>query len=279
MKLKKKHIIIAACGLIVYVIGFSTCTTHVSRGNVGVVFDQFNGGVQDKILTSGRHFKFPWQRINEFPTTIKTVYMSADKKEGSRENEAIKVKAKDGTLTADLTFTYSFNSENVAQVQRNYLGDGDYIIEMLRGQIRGWVSEATSKFTTMEIHQTKTSEVNAAITNHVQLKADKYGLTIGEVTLSETNPPDNVKEMIAENAKIEQEAKKVESELKVEEAKLEKAKKEAEKKIIEAEAEQKANEIKAQGLDEKILKQLAIEKWNGELPNVVSGEVISNLGN
>lgn len=279
MKLKKKYIIGTICVIFISVIGFNICSVKVGRGNVGVVFDQFNGGVQDKVLTSGRHFKLPWQRVNEFPTTIKTVYMSADRREGSKDDESIKVKAKDGTLKADLTFTYSFNASDVANVQRNYMGDGDYIVNMLRGQIRGWVSEATSKFTTMEIHQTKTSEVNEKITNHVQDRANKYGLTIGEVTLSETNPPDNVKAMIAENAKIEQEVKKVESELKVEEAKLEKAKKEAEKKVIEAQAEQKANEIKANGLDDKILKQLAIEKWDGKLPNIISGEVMTNLGN
>ena len=252
-------------GLVAFTIIFMvTCTTKVDRGHVGVVFDQYNGGVQNQVLTPGRHIIAPWQKVNEFSTTIKTVYMSSDKKEGSKENESIKVKAKDGTLQSDLTFTYSFNAEDVADVQRKYAGDGEYIVEMLRGQIRGWVSETTSQFTTMEIHQTKTSEVNAKITEHVQERAEKYGLTIGEVTLSETNPPDNVKAMIAENAKIDQQVKKVESELKVEEAKLEKAKKEAERKIVEAKAEREANKIKAEGLDEKVLKALAIEKWNGQ---------------
>lgn len=275
--MNKKACAAIALAAVTGVMVFTTCTTYVSRGNVGVVFDQFNGGVQNKILTSGRHFKAPWQKVNEFSTTIKTVYMSADEREGSKEDESIKVKAKDGTLQSDLTFTYSFNPNNVAEVQKNYMGDGEYIVEMLRGQIRGWVSEATSKFTTMEIHQTKTTEVNAAITEHVQARANKYGLTIGEVTLSETNPPENVKIMIAENAKIEQEVKKVESELKVEEANLEKAKKEAERKIINAEAERKANEIIAKGLNDKILKQLAIEKWNGELPTTVSDNVLKGI--
>lgn len=269
--------VITAGSAIILVAGFATCTTKVDRGHVGVVFDQFNGGVQEEVLAPGRHLVAPWQKVNEFSTTVKTVYMSADKKEGSKENEAIKVKAKDGTLTADLTFTYSFNVDDVSEVQRRYAGDGDYIIEMLRGQIRGWVSEATSQYTTMEIHQTKTTEVNAKLTEHVQARAEKYGLTIGEVTLSETNPPDNVKAMIAENAKIDQEVKKVESELKVEEAKLEKAKKEAERKIVAAEAEQKANEIKAKGLDEKILKEKAIEKWDGKLPTTVTDNVLKSV--
>lgn len=259
--MKSKSLVIPVVGAVI--IGF-TCTTKVSRGHVGVVFDQFNGGVQSEVLTSGRKFIKPWQKVNEFATTLKTVYMSADKREGSEDNESIKVKAKDGILQSDLTFTYYFNAEDVAEVQKKYMGDGEDIIQMLRGQIRGWVSEATSKFTTMEIHQTKTSVVNNEVTKYVQEKAKRYGITIEEVVLSETNPPENVKKMIAENAKIDQEVKKVESELKVEDAKLEKAKKIAERKLVEAEGERKANEIRSKGLDEKVLKHLAIQKWNGQ---------------
>lgn len=260
--MKAKSIIIGTlvAGIVVGV----TCTEKVGRGHVGVVFDQFNGGVQQEVLMPGRRLVAPWQKVNEFPTTIQTVYMSADKKEGSEEDDSIKVKASDGTLQSDLTFTYYFNAEDVPRVQEKYMGDGEYIVDMLRGQIRGWVSEATSKFTTMEIHQTKTSQVNEEITKHVQKKAEKYGLTIGEVTLSETNPPENVKKMIAENAKIDQQVKKVEGELKVEQANLEKAKKEAERKIVEAKADKEANIIKSQGLTEEVLREQAIKKWNGE---------------
>lgn len=55
---------------------------------------------------------------------------------------------------------------------------------------------------------------------------------------------------------------------------------EAERKVIEAEGERKANEIKAQGLDERILKQIAIETWKeggSQVPQAVGSGTITNL--
>ena len=43
-----------------------------------------------------------------------------------------------------------------------------------------------------------------------------------------------------------------------------KAKLDAERKLIIAEGERKANEEKAKGLTEQILKEQAIQKWNGQ---------------
>ena len=248
---------------------FSTLTTKVDRGHVGVIFDQFNGGVQDKVLTSGRQFKMPWQKVTEFPTVTNTVYMSADKREGSKEDESIKIKASDSVLRADLTFSYSFNAEDVVKVQKKYMQDADYIVNtILRGKIRGWVSEATSKFTTMEIHQTNTEKVNVAITEHIKKKAKEYGVNIEEVTLSETKPSEDMMKAIEARLLAEQNRKTKEDELKTVEIEKQKAQLEAEKKLIEAKGEREANEERAKGLDERILEQMKIEKWNGQMPTV-----------
>lgn len=275
----KRRVKVAVAGTIVAgVVGFNVCTTKVDRGYVGVVFDQFNGGVQNEVLTSGRQFIMPWQKVSQFATVTKTVYMSADKREGSKEDESIMVKANDGTLQSDLSFTYSFNAEDVVKVQKKYMGDGDYVVNnVLRGLIRSWVNEAASKFTTVEIHQTNTEKVNDAITEHVAKKAKDYGVTIERVTLSETKVSEQVEQAIKDRQTAEQNRKKKEDELKTVEIEKKKAELEAEKKIIEAEGERKANEIRAEGLDDRILKQQAIEKWNGELPTTISENVIKGV--
>lgn len=247
---------------------FFTCTTHVNRGYVGVVFDQFNGGVQEHVLTSGRQFKLPWQKITEFPTVTKTIYMSAEKTEGSEEDESITIKANDGTMKANLTMSYSFDAKNISDVQKKFMGDEEYIMSLLRGQLVGWISEATSKFSTMDIHQANTEKVNLAVTEHVANKAKQYGVTIENVMISETKPSDKVMREIEARQTQEQTRKRKEEELKTLEVDKQKAQIEAEKKAIEAEGEKKANEIKAQGLDERILEQMKIEKWNGALPTV-----------
>lgn len=257
--------------VIVGMVGFATCTTHISRGHVGVVFDQFNGGVQEKVLSSGRQFKMPWQKVNEFPIVTNTEYMSAKDTEGSEKNEAIKVKASDSVLTADLTFTYSFNPDDVVKVQKKYMQDAEHIVATMKGRIRGWVSEATGKFTTMEIHQTSTEKVNMAITEYVKKKAKDFGVTIEEVILSETKPSEDMMKAIEARLLAEQNRRTKEDELKTVEIEKQKAQLEAEKKLIEAEGERKANEERAKGLDNRILEQMKIEKWDGKLSVVQGG--------
>lgn len=271
--MSKSKVVIGLTGVVALgAIGYVTCTTKIDRGHVGVVFDQFNGGVQEKVLSSGRQFKFPWQKVTEFPTVTKTVYMSADSREGSEEDESIKVKASDSILKADLTFSYSFNPDDVAKVQRKYMQDADYIVDtMLRGKIRGWVSEATSKFTTMEIHQSNTEKVNMAITEHVKKKAKVYGVNIEEVTLSETKPSEDMMKAIEARLLAEQNRKTKEDELKTVEIEKKKAELEAEKKLIEAKGEREANEERSKGLTPEILEKMKIEKWNGQTP-VVQGQ-------
>lgn len=255
--------------LVLSTLGYVTCTTKIDRGHVGVIFDQFNGGVQQKVLSSGRQFKLPWQRVTEFPTVTKSVYMSADSREGSEEDESIKVKASDSILKADLTFSYSFNPDDVVGVQKKYMQDADYIVDtMLRGKIRGWVSEATSKFTTMEIHQSNTEKVNMAITEHIKGKAKAYGVNIEEVILSETKPSEDMMKAIEARLLAEQNRKTKEDELKTVEIEKQKAKLEAEKRLIEAKGEKEANEERAKGLTPEILEQMKIEKWNGQTPTV-----------
>lgn len=257
--------------VVVGLVGFMTCTTKIDRGCVGTIFDPYGGGVKEQVLSSGRQFKLPWQKVSEFPIVTNTVYMSADKREGSEEDESIKIKASDSILTADLTFSYSFDAEDVVKVQKKYMQDADYIVNtMLRGKIRGWVSEATSKFTTMEIHQTNTEEVNMAVTEHVKKKAKEYGVNIEEVTLSETKPSDDMMKAIEARLLAEQNRKTKEDELKTVEIEKQKAQLEAEKKLIEAKGEREANEEKSKGLTPEILEQMKIEKWNGEL-SIVQG--------
>ena len=97
------------------------------------------------------------------------------------------------------------------------------------------------------------------------------------VSLAETRPSTEVQQAIERRQQIAQELEQ--QKLSLEKAEI--AKKEEqlkqEKALIQAEGERKANEERAKGLDEKILQQMAIEKWNGQLPTVTDGQSIINL--
>ena len=268
MKLRYLAIPVVVAGIVM----MPFCTTVVPAGHVGAVYDKMQKGVQNYTLSEGFHFKAPWQKVNDFPTSIETIYMSADKREGSEENEEINVGCADGSLKADLTFSYRFKAEDVPSVQRNYRGkDGEEIMNsVLRGQLRTWVGEVTKNFTTMEVHLSKKDEINTKLTEYLNKKAKKYGVTFENVSLVDTRPTAEVQRAIERRQQISQELEQQKLSLeKAEVAKKEEQLKQ-EKALIQAEGERKANEEKAKGLSDKVLKQMIIEKWDGKL-SVVSG--------
>lgn len=243
-----------------------TCTEKIPAGNVGVVYDKFNGGVQQEVLTEGLNFKKPWAKVNEFPVSTEVVYMSKDSREGSTDDESITVSCKDGSLNADLTFNYYFDAKDVPNVQKKYRGKSgsDIMNIVLRGQLRGWISEVTKNYSTMDVHLTKKAEVNSKLTEHLNKKAKDYGVIFENVTLAETRASDEVQKAIEERQKVSQQLEKQKLELDKLKIEKDKAKLDAERKLIIAEGERKANEEKAKGLTEQILKEQAIQKWNGE---------------
>lgn len=76
--------------------------------------------------------------------------------------------------------------------------------------------------------------------------------------------------MIAEQSKLKAEYEN--------EQKVAKAEADAKAKILSAEAEAKANELLEKSLTDKILQEMYLDKWNGELPMVVTdGETIFQI--
>lgn len=257
-------------------ITLTALTERVPQGYVGVVYDKFNGGVQNELLTEGTSFVLPWQKVNLFATSTEVVYMSKDEREGSKENEEITINCNDGSLKADLSYTYHFNADDIVKVQRKYRGKSgkEIMNSILRGQLRGWISEVTKNYSTMDVHLTKKDEINAELTEVLNKKSKEYGVTFENVTIMETRPSESVQTAIEKRQQIAQELEQQKLNLEKTEIEKQKAQLEAEKKLIEAEGERAANEAKAQGLDDRILKQQAIEKWNGVLPTTVGADTI-----
>lgn len=256
------------------------CIKIVPQGNVGAIYNRLGGGIEDRVLEEGFNFKKPWEKINYFPVSIETVYMSKDSREGSENDESVTISCQDGSLNADLTYSYRFDKSKVPEIQKKYRGkSGEEIMnQVLRGQLRSWVSEVTKNYTTMEVHLTDKETVNNKLTEHLNKKAEKYGITFENVSLAETRASDEVQKAIEKRQQISQELEQQKLSLKKAEVEKEKAQLEADKKVIEAEGDKKANKIKAEGLDERILKEKMIEKWDGSYPKVVgSDDVLIDL--
>ena len=120
---------------------------------------------------------------------------------------------------------------------------------------------------------------------------EKYGenvVTINRVTIEDANFEDAYNQAIAERqtAQIAYEKQQIENKQAIEKAEADatvkktEAQAEADAKIITAESEAKANQLLEESLTDSVLKQMYIEKWNGELPKVSSDSgVMIDIGN
>lgn len=268
-----KHIIAGTA--IIGGIALATCTEVIPQGHVGAVYDKMRGGIQDEILTEGLNFVPPWAKVNEFPVSTETVYMTKDKRDESKDNEEITIGCSDGSLKADLSFRYHFNSDDVSKIQKKYRGkSGEQIMQDLRGQMIGWINIITKNYSTMDAHLAKKDEINTKLLKVFNERAEKYGVTFEEITIMNTRPSEEVSRAIEKRQKIAQELEQQKLSLEKSEIRKQEAEIDAERKLIEAKGEKEANEARTSGLTDAILKQQAIEKWNGQLPQVTSDNVM-----
>ena len=103
--------------------------------------------------------------------------------------------------------------------------------------------------------------------NYFNKKYKENAVIINMVTVSNADFDESYNKAIADkqNAQIEAETQEIENQ-----KNIAKAEADAKTKEIEAEGTAKANEKLQSSLNDQVLREKYIEKWNGELPNVVT---------
>lgn len=280
----KKLIGLITTGVIVVGVGIGAalCIEKVPAGYVAGQFSA-NGGVKNEILTPGWHLISPMIKTSRYSTATEQLYLSKDSQEGSEEDDSFDITCKDGKLNADFEMSYSFDADNIPAVMKRYRSmSGEEIINtVIRGKLKTFINEETSKFTVMDAHLEKKSELNKAIFERLHKELKEYGINVESANLSATRPDEKLAQAIAERSEANQKLEKIKLEAQIIEQ-------EAENKRIEAQGEADAAKIKAQGeadankeLEQSITQELIelkkVEKWNGELPQVTDGQSIINL--
>ncbi|MFQ7058343.1 MAG: SPFH domain-containing protein [Turicibacter sanguinis] len=191
-------------------------------------------------------------------------YLSADSKEGSSGDDSFLIPTSDGkTVNIDLEYSYHFDSELLPQTFTKFKGqDGKAIEEtFMRGKLKTWVGEVSSKFSVIDIYGDKRTELNANVLEYVKDKFYEYGIVIDSVNVSRIGLDAQTEEAIQLKINEQQE---------LETARLDKEKAEiqaeADAKKIEAQSE--ANRMISESLTEELLKLEQIQKWSGEVPQV-----------
>lgn len=246
--------------------------TTVPAGYVGVRVNLYaDKGVDNEVVGTGRYFVGINEQLYRFPTFNQLI--SYYEPFTFQTSDAMDVRARVGV-------EYNINPEKTATIFQTYRKGIEDITEI---NLRQYISDALIKHAAgMDINALtqggKTALLDGVL-KELRSKLDPVGIRIVKLSwVTDLVYPEQVKESI--NAKIEATQRALLRENEVAQSKaeaqkrIEEARGIAESTRLRAQAEADAIAIKAKALRDNpdVIQLNAIEKWDGKLPQMVTGD-------
>ena len=227
------------------------CFSIVKTGEVGIK-TRF-GKIVGSTTSEGIVFKSPLDKINIINIKIQKY-----------ENRGgLATSTKDMQIVNNIKVVVNYQVDGKKAVDLYKTVGINYKDTILDPAIQETIKSVISQYTAEEL-VTKRSEVSVDINETLNEKINNYGIKSVSVAINNFDFSEEYNKAIENKAVAEQEVETSKNQ-------LEKAKVDAETKKVIAQGEADANKIKEKTLTDNIIKQQFIEKWNGELPKVASG--------
>lgn len=305
--------IVSGVVIVVAVILFFMMMEKVPAGYVGIVYSM-NGGVSDDVLTQGWHMVPPTKDVTLYSIGIEQSYLTSGQDGDSKNDDSFEVPTSDGKgLRVDLTFTYRYDPEKVAQIFTVFKGQSGKEVRntFIKPNIISWVKEVTAKYPVTEILGEERANLNTAVSEYVKEKFEPYGIIVESTSLINIDADEETRAQVQRRVNAIQELELAQTEKKTAQVKAnqekevaltkaqqdketaiilaeqeketatinaEKQKIDAEAKAeatrIKAKAEAEANKVIAESLTPELIENNKINKWNGDVPKV-SGSAAS----
>jgi regulator of protease activity HflC (stomatin/prohibitin superfamily) len=228
-----------------------------------------SAGVSDDALGVGTYFTPYGTTIYEYPVYTNTYTYSTSATEGSTNDEAFNFQDKNGLgLSADIAVSYSVNTQLAPKLFQKYRIDAAGIIAgPLRNAIRNALVNRAAVLGVEEIYGPKKQELLNSVQNDVTAYFAPYGLNVEKLFWAgNVRVPEVVLTQINNKIANEQHALAAQAQVATVQA-------EAQQRIAQAEGEAKAIQVQGDTLrsNPEVLRLRAIEKWDGKLPQVMSG--------
>ncbi|WP_238392498.1 prohibitin family protein [Paenibacillus antri] len=241
--------------IVLVVVGFRSFTI-VEAGHRGIVLQL--GAVQPQVLSEGLHFVVP------FIQTVVPVEVRVQKAESSQVSASRDLQ----TVTTTLAVNYHLEGGSVNNLYQNV--GLEYRARIVDPAISEALKAVTAQYTAEDLIS-KRSEVSAKVKEALTAKLGLYNMILDEINITEFKFSEEFDRAIEQKQIAEQQALK--SKLDLERIKIEK-----EQEITRAQAQAEALRLQKQEVTPELieLRQIeaqlkAIEKWNGQLPNVTGG--------
>lgn len=269
------------------IMSLSGCT-RIGPGNAGIEVDLAGSqrGVQDFPIKTGRVWFNPWStEIIEYPTYVQTAIWTKSAAEGHPENEEITFTTKDAMVVAmDVNLSYALQYDKVPEFYVKFrLDDIDKFTHgFLRNIARDCINEVAGNFGVEAIMGDNAPFLKEA-RGCLQDRVAPYGVRIETFgIIGAPRPPDQVIQSINAKVQASQIALQKQNEVLQAEAdaksRVATAQGDAESQIARAKGEAESNRIKSGSIDDKLIQWYRltndrdrIGKWDGRMPNVVTG--------
>ena len=283
---------LAVVVILVFSFFFSTIVkvTRVDAGYVGVEINLAGTqrGAADIPIRTGWVFYSPLRtQVIEFPTFVQTVKWTRDLNEGHPINEEMGFNSKEGMqIYCDVSLSYAIEPSKVPEFYVKYRVnqlDG-FTHGILRDIVRNSLNEIASTYNVEDIYGVRKAEFLQKVQDMIQAKVTPVGVGIQQFGfIGAPRVPDVIAQSITAKARAVQEAERARNELAMTQAeaakKIAEAEGDAQSQITRAKGEAEANRIRQSSLTPQLLElrrleiqHAMVDKWNGQLPTVQSGQ-------
>jgi regulator of protease activity HflC (stomatin/prohibitin superfamily) len=264
------------------VIGLTACT-KVEPGYVGIVVNNYGSqkGVQDFPTAVGRVWYNPiTEDVYKFPTFMQNVIWSKDTNEGSGTDESITFNSMEGaTMNVDISFSYAFIPDSVPKVFVTFRKDEDHITHVyLRSILRDAFSRHASRMKAVDIFGAGKQPFLDSVKADVRAQMEHKGMLVDQISMVGAPRVDG-QVAASINAVLSASQRAIEAENKVRQAMAEgeqrvaAARADSTAAVTTAAGQAEANRLLQSSTTDVILRKMALERWDGVLPQVNSGAI------
>lgn len=287
-----KAIVIGIAVLIGALILFSLLmrVTRIEAGHVGVEINlagQQRGASQIPIRTGWVVYSPLTTQIIEFPTYVQTVKWTKDVNEGHPINEEMGFNSKEGMeIFVDVSLSYAIEPSKVPDFYVKYRVDDldRFTHGILRDIVRNSLNEVASTYVVEDIYGEKKAAFLNEVEGKIQAKLTPVGVGVQQFGfIGAPRVPTVIATAITAKAQAIQQAERARNELATTQAeaakKIAEADGDAKSQVTRAQGEADANRIRQSSLTPQLLElrrlensRALIDKWDGRLPSVQSGQ-------
>src|SRR6202051_1959587 len=264
--------------------------TRIDAGHVGIEINLAGSqrGASDIPIRTGWVFYSPLKsQIIQFPTYVQTVKWTADLNEGHPVNEEMGFNSKEGMeIKSDVSLSYAIDGQRVPEFYVKYrIADLDLFTHgILRDIVRNSLNEVASTYTVEDIYGEKKAQFLKQVEVMIESKVEPVGVSVQQFGfIGAPRVPAVIANAITSQAQAIQESERAKNELATIQAeaakKIAAAEGDAKSQVLRAQGEADSNRIRLTSLTAQLLElrrleneRALIDRWNGQLPTVESGQ-------